>query len=289
MSDPFKWFTSFFQKKSETSLRETIEELIEENQDPQSSLQDERTYLINILKLNELRVFDIMVPRADIHAIDIDMPMDEIFQEFIKQGHSRLPIFKKTLDDAIGMIHIKDLMAFFIKHSKTTRNKRNLKSIIRPLMIIAPSMPVVDLLVKMQKERLHMALVVDEYGGIDGLVTIEDIVEEIVGEIEDEHDMDISPTHRILKNQSMIADSRVDTEIFENHFNIDLSKEDDFEDVDTIGGVVFAIAGRIPLRGEILKYDFQTKNKQTLCLEFKILEADIRKIKQLKISASKID
>lgn len=289
MSDPFKWFTSFFQKKSETSLRETIEELIEENQDPRSPLQDERTYLINILKLNELRVFDIMVPRADIHAIDIDMPMDDIFQEFIKQGHSRLPIFKKTLDDAIGMIHIKDLMAFFIKQSKTTRNKRNLKSIIRPLMIIAPSMPVVDLLVKMQKERLHMALVVDEYGGIDGLVTIEDIVEEIVGEIEDEHDTDISPTHRILKNHSMIADSRVDTEIFENHFNIDLSKEDDFEDVDTIGGLVFSIAGRIPLRGEILKYDFQTKDKKTLCLEFKILEADIRKIKQLKISASKSD
>ena len=279
-------FKSLFQKKPESTLRESIEELIEEHDEPGTNLgSGEKTYLYNVLKLNDLKVSDIMVPRVDINAIDFENTLDNIIKEFASSGNSRLPVYIKTLDDVMGMVHLKDFMAFILKYPKSKRTKKKFKETIRPLLIIAPSMAAIDLLIKMQKERQHMAVVVDEYGGIDGLLTIEDIVEEIVGEIEDEHDKDERHNFRILKNRHMIADSRCDVEVFEKHFNVKLNVEE-FEDIDTIGGLVFSIAGRIPIQGEILKHDFKLMNDGMQPFEFKILDADMRKIKRLKICPS---
>src|SRR5258708_21729334 len=166
-----------------TSLREEVEELIEEHKEEQPIDPHERTLLTNILKLHELNAADIMVPRVDIIAIEVDTPFDEAVKQIVEQGHSRVPLYRETLDDVLGMIHIKDLLPYAADGKPVP-----LAKIARKVLFAAPSMPVLDLLLQMRLARVHMALVVDEFGGIDGLVTIEDVIEEIVGEIEDEHD-----------------------------------------------------------------------------------------------------
>ena len=230
-----------------------------------------------------LKVEDVMVPRADIIAIDIDTSLKELASVFKDAGHSRLPVFKETLDEPTGLVHVKDLLPYLTfdargRTGKTYPDKKVVKKIQRTVLFVPPSMAAEDLLKKMQAGRMHMAIVVDEYGGTDGLVTLEDLIEPIVGNIEDEHD-DSEPEIKALKSPKgeiyWEADARVDIEAFEAEIGRDIATPEEDEEVDTLGGVVFSLAGRIPERGEIVRHPYG--------IEFEILEADPRRIKRLRV------
>jgi Mg2+/Co2+ transporter CorC len=183
------WLRTVMGGRGDSSLRATIEELIDDSDSAEESVgAGERALLTNILKLRGRTVADVMVPRADIVALDIETPFPTLIQKIAEEGHSRLPVFRETLDDVIGVIHIKDVLTIMARQALGEGADADLQGIVREVKIVAPSMRVLDLLVEMRQSRSHLALVVDEFGGIDGLVTIEDLVEEIVGEIEDEHD-----------------------------------------------------------------------------------------------------
>ena len=264
------WLRTVLGGRDDNTLRETIKELIEEQDSEEGSMgAGERALLANILKLRDRSVADVMVPRADIAAVEVDTSMAALVHRMADEAHSRLPVYRETLDDVVGMVHIKDVIAAVAGHKPV-----ELKDIVRDLTIVAPSMPVVDLLVQMRQKRQHMALVVDEFGGIDGLVTIEDLVEEIVGEIEDEHDEQTSPRLVERPDGSIIADARVSIEDFEERVGPVLTEEER-EDIDTLGGLVVSLAGRVPGRGEMLKHPSG--------LEFEIVEADPRRIKRLRV------
>ncbi|CAK0744287.1 magnesium and cobalt transporter [Azospirillaceae bacterium] len=264
------WLRGVLRGLGDTTLRNTIEELIEEQDESEGSIAaGERILLANILKLHDRTVFDIMVPRADIIAIDVGTTIPELIQRMVQVGHSRLPVYRDTLDDVVGMIHIKDVMGC-VAHNR----EPHLQEILREMQIVAPSMPVLDLLVQMRQTRQHMALVVDEFGGIDGLVTIEDLVEEIVGEIEDEHDANIHPRLITRPDGSLFADARLSIEEFEAQVG-DVLNEDERADIDTLGGLVVSLAGRVPGRGELLRHDSG--------IEFEVVDADPRRIKRLRI------
>ncbi|KKJ77176.1 hemolysin C [Kiloniella litopenaei] len=275
----WNWLTrSFGFKNGDSSLRETMEEIIEEiegSEDEAASStpigEDERVMLGNILKLRHLTCSDVMVPRADIIAVDLDTSIGDLIDMMSRAGHSRLPVFRETLDDVIGMVHIKDVL----EYSKGARNP-NLASIVRRVLIIAPSMRAIDLLLEMRMSRVHMALIVDEFGGIDGLVTIEDLVEEIVGEIEDEHDTDEGPRLYPRPDGSFIADARCPIGELEEKIGPILTDEERDEDIDTLGGVVFWLADRIPARGELIEHEETS-------VMFEVLDADPRRIKRLKV------
>lgn len=264
------WLRSAIRGRGDTTLRDTIEELIEDDDESEGSMgAGERTLLANILKLRDRTVVDVMVPRADIVALDVDTPLPAVIQRMSEEAHSRLPVYRDTLDDVIGMVHIKDVMACV-----ASQKAMELKDIVREVSIVAPSMPVLDLLLQMRQTRQHMALVVDEFGGIDGLVTIEDLVEEIVGEIEDEHDEAAQPRLVERPDGSLIADARISIEDFEARVGPVLTEEER-EDIDTLGGLVVSLAGRVPGRGELLKHSSG--------LEFEVVEADPRRIKRLRV------
>ncbi|WP_448205289.1 hemolysin family protein [Azospirillum sp. sgz302134] len=264
------WLRTVIGGRDDATLRATIEELIEEPDGEEGSLgAGERALLANILKLRDRTVDDVMVPRADIVAVEVDTPFPTLVQRMAEEAHSRLPVYRETLDEVVGMVHIKDVLAAVAKGLTV-----ELKDIVRDLSIVAPSMPVVDLLVQMRQKRQHMALVVDEFGGIDGLVTIEDLVEEIVGEIEDEHDEEAQPRLVERPDGSIIADARVSIEDFEERVGSFLTEEER-EDVDTLGGLVVSLAGRVPGRGEMLTHPSG--------IEFEIVEADPRRIKRLRV------
>lgn len=265
------WLRAILGGRGDNTLRETIEELIEENGDAaEGSIgASERTLLANILKLRDRTVVDAMVPRADIVAVSADIGLPDLIRRFSLEAHSRMPVYRETLDDVIGMVHIKDVLACV-----ANQKPFDMAAITREVPIVAPSMPVLDLLLHMRQTRQHMALVVDEFGGIDGLVTIEDLVEEIVGEIEDEHDEDTEPRVVARPDGSVIADARVPIEDFESQVGR-VFQEDELQDVDTLGGLVFSLAGRVPARGELLKHPSG--------LEFEIVDADPRRIKRLRV------
>ncbi|MGH6981544.1 MAG: hemolysin family protein, partial [Stellaceae bacterium] len=187
----------------EGDLRQDIEELIEEHQQEDPIDPHERRLLTNILKLHELTAAEIMVPRADIIALAEDTPFEQATQQMMEQGHSRVPVYRETLDDVIGMLHVKDMMPYAVDGKIVP-----LRQIVRKVLFVAPSLPVLDLLLQMRLSRVHMAMVVDEFGGIDGLVTIEDVIEQIVGEIEDEHDDADRPKIIARPDGSIIADAR---------------------------------------------------------------------------------
>ncbi|WP_431856863.1 hemolysin family protein [Azospirillum sp.] len=264
------WLRSAIRGRGDNTLRDTIEELIEDDDEGESSMgAGERTLLANILKLRDRTVVDVMVPRADIVGIDVDTPLPALIHRMSEEAHSRLPVYRETLDDVVGMVHIKDVLACV-----ASQKAMELKDIVRDVSIVAPSMPVLDLLLQMRQTRQHMALVVDEFGGIDGLVTIEDLVEEIVGEIEDEHDEAAQPRLVERPDGSLIADARISIEDFEARVGPVLTEEER-EDIDTLGGLVVSLAGRVPGRGELLKHPSG--------LEFEIVEADPRRIKRLRV------
>lgn len=267
------WLRSVFgARNGDTSLRDTFEELIEEHEDDRDSIDPgERTLIKNILNLSGLSAEDIMVPRADIVAIEINATLEELLELVNTAGHSRLPVYHHTRDDVIGMVHIKDVLMKI-----GAKDKFNLRKILRKAMFVAPTMPVMDLLLQMQLSRLHMALVVDEYGGVDGLVTIEDLIEQIVGEIEDEHDVADGPKLEPASDGTLIANARVSIEEFEAFVGRVMTDEEREEDIDTLAGLVFTIAGRVPNRGELIIHE-------PTGMEFEVLDADPRRIKRIRV------
>ena len=270
-----KFLSSNISKKS--SLKENLETVLDTaKKDDENISKQERLMLLNILKIDQIRSTDIMIPRADIGAVEVNDSFEKVLEVFLKESHSRVPIYEKNLDNIIGMIHIKD----FVKYQNEGNFEQGfLKKIKREVIEIPPSMPVLDLLMKMQLTRLHMGIVIDEYGGTDGLVTIEDVIEEITGEIEDEHDEQNMPMLIKTAPNSFEASARVEIEEFEKLSKINFLKDYNNEDVDTLGGLVVAIAGRVPQRGEIIKHESG--------LTFEINDADPRRIKSIKITYSK--
>ncbi|MEM9139521.1 MAG: hemolysin family protein [Pseudomonadota bacterium] len=228
----------------------------------------------NILRLRDLRVEDVMTPRADIVGVDENASLDEILQASETGSHSRLPVYRETLDDPIGFVHMKDLA---LRHgfSRAGAKPFRLTDHIRTALFVPPSMRIASLLQKMQGERVHMALVIDEFGGVDGLVTIEDLVEQIVGDIEDEHDREGADPWISEGPETWLVQARADIREFQEAEGLNLLLEDWEEDVDTLGGLVFMLANRVPMRGEVIVHPAG--------YEFEIVDAEPRRIKRLRL------
>lgn len=284
------------------SLRDDLTVALEA---PQAETEDsfsasERTILQNVLKLGDMRVEDVMVPRADIEAIETDTTIGHAVLRFREVGHSRLPVFEDTLDNVLGMIHIKDVLDAITEPAKSAapangaangnaspvrmlspalRQKIGKREIMRKVLFVPPSMPVTDLLASMQASRIHMAMVVDEYGGIDGLVTIEDLLEAVVGDIEDEHDEEEGVLIRASGEDVYLADARAELDEVAEAIGPDFDPGELAEDVDTLGGLIFALAGRVPVRGEVI-----SKLKG---FEFEIIRSDARRVKHVRITRRK--
>lgn len=258
-------------RNGDGSLRESLSELIGESEDEHGPFNaEERLMLMNILKLHQLRVDDVMVPRPDIVAIEVGAPLDRVVQIMREAFHSRLPIYQDTLDHVLGFVHIKDLLAYW-----RGRDDFVPTDVAHDVLFVPPTMSVLDLLLRMREGRIHMALVIDEFGGTDGLVTIEDLVEEIVGEIEDEHDEIEAPTIVDRPDGTLVADGRADIDEFEARVGVDLLPEERDEDIYTLGGFVFSLVGRVPQRGELIAHPSG--------LEFEVLDADPRRVKRLRV------
>ena len=254
------------------SLRDSIKDVIDEKSNEKSQNIDlsskEKSILSNILSINKLKADDVMIPRASIVAISQDSSFQNIIDTIDKESHSRMPVFRKDLDDVLGMIHIKDI----IKFSGSNHNDFNIKKIMREVLFVPPTMPVMNLLLKMQATKLHMALVIDEHGGTDGLITIEDVIEEIVGEIEDEHDKDDDFNFKKIDSNTFEAKADMTLDDFNHESNLSIVEEN----VDTLGGYIFSKINRVPYAGEVIKVDNT--------YQFEIIEADPRKIKKIRIS-----
>ncbi len=268
----FSKLKSVIKGKPDPTLREALEEYIEEpdehaNQDAIAA--HEKALIANVLKLHDLTVVDVMVPRADIVAIDVDTSQKELLELLSEKQHSRIPVYKETLDEVLGSIHIKDILATLAKGEKI-----KIKKLVREIPVVSPSMHVLDLLLQMRESRKHMALVIDEFGGIDGLVTIGDVIESIVGEIDDEYDPDDTPELTDEEGGTVLADARVDIDEFEERYGQILSEEER-EESDTLGGLVFALAGRVPARGEVLTHDNG--------MVFEVLDAGPRRVNKIRI------
>jgi len=230
----------------------------------------ERFLIGNILKVHDRNAADVMVPRVDIVALDVEQPFAEVVKCMVEQGHSRVPVYRESLDDVIGFVHVKDVLA-----PVADRRPARLERLLRKVLYVAPSLPILDLLVQMRQARTHIAMVVDEFGGIDGLVTIEDLIEEIVGEIEDEHDVAEPPTMIERPDGSIIADARLPIEALEEQHGTRLRPVGEEESVDTLGGLVFMLAGRVPKRGEVITHPDG--------IEFEVLDADPRRVKRVRV------
>ena len=261
---------SFGLSKSQSNPREEIEDIIsEEGQKEEAFDAHEKLLLKNILGLRTITAADVMVPRADIIAVDIDESSENIIKKMTTAGHSRLPVFKGDLDKVLGVIHIKDIT------SKISEKENiNIKNLLRPAIFSSPSLRLLDLLQEMRLKRLHLALVLDEFGGVDGLITIEDLVEEIVGEIEDEHDDQDEPMVLHSGKGILLADARIEMEeIGKLTGNLKTSETD--AEIDTLGGLICSIIGRVPGRGECIRHESG--------IEFEIIDGDARRIRKVKI------
>jgi magnesium and cobalt transporter len=226
--------------------------------------------IANVLRLRETTADDVMVPRADIVAMRCDVTLEQALQQIRDDGHSRLPVYREQLDDIIGMVHVKDVFAYVGKPEAF-----RLESILRRPLMVAPQMPVLDLLLQMRQARMHLALVIDEYGGIDGLVTIEDLVETITGDIADEHDEIVGPMLTERPDGSLDVNARLPVEDFEQKVGPVLSEDEREADIDTVGGLVFTLAGRVPTKGEVVSHPSG--------IEFRILDADPRRIRRVRV------
>ena len=269
------WWRRIFPRSRSNGgdLRDTIEELIEEQEVagelPASS--DELRLLRNILNLHGLTVYDIMVPRADIVALEITTSLSDLVSVMSDEAHSRIPIYRETLDNISGMVHIKDVLQGWSRDEPS-----QLEDLVRPVLFVAPSTPILELLLQMRVRRVHMALVVDEFGGIDGLATIEDLVEEIVGEIQDEHDEDHGAGFIEIRPGLFDVNARTNIPEFEARIGEFLVSEEREEDIDTLGGLVFFLAGRVPAKGEVITHSSG--------VEFEILDADPRRIRRMRVA-----
>jgi CBS domain containing-hemolysin-like protein len=291
---------TLFGWKSPASIRADLKDVLEAGAGQHGFSPQEITMLQNILALRERRVADVMVPRADIVAVRHDISLGELLKVFEGAGHSRLVVYDETLDDAIGMVHIRDLLAFMTARAAAaakanTRRKKpfpaglDLKAvdlatplsgakIVRSILFVPPSMPAIDLLAKMQATRIHLSLVIDEYGGTDGVVSIEDIVEQVVGEIEDEHDEDTPPGVVRQADGSFLADARASLEDVAAFIGNEFEVGEEAKEVDTLAGYVAARIGRVPVRGELVPGPGT--------FEMEIVDADPRRVKKLKIYRS---
>lgn len=308
----------FFRSSDEHSLREDLTDaLAAESASGTAFTPEERAMLHNILRLREVRVEDVMVPRADIQAVDLGITLGELMVLFEESGHSRMPVYDDTLDDPRGMIHIRDLVAHFTRQARNRRRgtaksaaggkaaggkaekaaapvkkervtkaaspdleridlSKTVKEagLIREVLFVPPSMLASDLMQRMQAMRIQMALVIDEYGGTDGLVSLEDIIETVFGDIEDEHDDEADMVSRVSEDV-FVADARAELEDIAKVIGADFDIGDKGEDVDTLGGLIFSILGRIPARGEVV---------QALPrFEFHVLDADPRRIRRVRL------
>jgi CBS domain containing-hemolysin-like protein len=267
-------FRLWRRRGGETDLRDAIEELIEESEEaePGEAALDtsESDLLLNVLKFGELTAYDVMVPRADIKAVADDVDFRGLIQVVREFGHSRLPVFAENLDDIIGVVHIKDALPSIFEPEKF-----QLKRILREPVFVAPSVRLLDLLLQMRLARAHMVLVVDEFGGTDGLVTIEDLVEQIIGEIEDEHDVVRGPNLVARPDGTMIANARTTIGDFEARVGPILTEEEREADIDTLGGLVMSLTDRVPARGELVTHPSG--------IAFEVLDADPRRIKRLRV------
>jgi CBS domain containing-hemolysin-like protein len=257
-----------------SNVRETLEELIERHEEREVPIDTrERQLIERILHVGAVTADDAMVPRADIVAVESKTPLNEVIDLMAQETHSRLPVYRESLDEVIGMVHVKDVLVAAVQGKE---KPATLPDLVRPVLFVAPSMRVLDLLLQMRLSRTHMALVVDEFGGVDGLITIEDAVEQIVGEIEDEHDETMRPTVEQRADGTLVADARVPLEEFETQVGPIRTEEEREDDIDTLGGLVFSLAGRVPMRGEVVRHE-------TSGVEFEVIDADPRRIRRLRI------
>ncbi len=285
----------FFGKRNGSSLREEIVDALAENETGAEAFSaGEKAMLNNILRLREVRVEDVMIPRADIQAIEINTTLGDLMNVFEKSGHSRMPVYSGTLDDPRGMIHIRDVLAHITRLARTKKGRGSRKadtqildfasvdtgktigelSLMRTVLFVPPSMLASDLMGRMQASRTQMALVIDEYGGTDGLVSLEDIVEMVVGDIEDEHD-DEQPMITQAGDGVYIVDGKTDIDDVAALIGDDFKSGEHDEYVDTIGGMVFNTLGRVPARGEVVQ--------AVPGFEFHVLDADPRRVKRVRI------
>ncbi len=293
----FSWLLRLFsRRKSGSTIREDLADALSDDQGlAQGFSPDERAMITSILHLQDKRVEDIMVPRADIIAVSQEISIAELLKVFEESGHSRMPVFDDTLDDPKGMVHIRDVVSHLLKTSSMTRTevaKRKTKmpsnldlkkvnlsksihsiKLMREVMFVPPSMGVRELMARMQAERMQIALVIDEYGGTDGLITLEDIVEEIVGDIEDEHD-DEDQLIFDKGDGTFLCDAKAELDDIRELLGDDFAFGEHEDDVDTIGGLIFDILGRVPVRGEVINNNG---------FEFRIVEADPRRIRRVEL------
>jgi magnesium and cobalt transporter len=265
-------------RNTEQSVRDSIAELVQEA-GADSALGtageaagldvQERALIANVLHLREITADDVMVPRPDIVAMRADVTLSQAIDQIRKEGHSRMPVFGEHLDDLLGMVHIKDVFAF-----TGAAETFSVEKILRKPLMVAPQISVLDLLLQMRQTRTHLALVVDEYGGIDGLVTIEDLVETIVGDIADEHDEIEGPMLIERPDGALDLNALLPVEDFEAKIGNVLSDDERAADIETVGGLVFNLAGRVPTKGEIVPHPSG--------IEFLVLEADARRIRRLR-------
>ena len=262
-------------RHTDHGVRESIAELVaadaaEKPGETPDLDRQERALIANVLRLRGTVADDVMIPRADIVAMQIDLTLDQALELIRREGHSRMPVYREQLDEIAGMVHIKDVVAY-IGRAEQFR----LEAILRAPLMVAPQIPVLDLLLQMRMNRMHLALVVDEYGGIDGLLTIEDLVETITGDIADEHDEPDLPMVTERADGTLDIDARMPIEDFSARMGITLTEEEQDADIDTVGGLVFTLAGRVPARGEVISHSSG--------LEFRVLDADARRIRRLRV------
>lgn len=257
-------------RKGEETLREVLEGVIEtlDEDAPTTVAPHERAILGNVLRLRNLSVADVMIPRADIAAIEIETHQEDLLTFVAEKQFSRYPVYRETLDDIAGTVHIKDVLAAMAAGAPFS-----LRALVREPLIVSPALPIMDLLLQMRHSGKHIVLVVDEYGGIDGLATIEDIVQAIIGEVGDERDPDAPPDIIVKPDGSLIVDARLPIEDFERRYGNIFSNEEDA--CDTLGGLVFALAGHVPGRGEVVAHGSGAV--------FEVLEADPRRVRRLRI------
>ena len=296
------WFDrvkSALRFKASTNVRDDLTQALDNDEGAEVFVPEERAMLSNILSLREVQVDDVMIPRADIDAVEIGTSVRDILAKFRESGHSRMPVFRSTLDDPVGLVHIKDLMAYITGSAAVVADsdagasgeqdsqvdidlgKVDLSrsvaeaDLVRNILFVPPSMPVPALLASMRAARMHMALVIDEYGGTDGVVSLEDAIEAVVGDIEDEHDEAVDAMIVPDGEGGFLADARADLDDVAAAIGVDLASLEKNDDVDTIGGLVQNLIGRIPVRGELITVPGG--------FELEVLDVDPRRIKRLKI------
>ena len=274
---------NFFQKiksqfgfSKKDRIKDVLENLIEDDEDRDKKIDDGTKKIFkNVFEIDEKCIEDIMIPRADIDAISEDSSLHELISYIDKTRHSRIPVYNNNLDKITGMIHIRDIFRHINQNGKVNKKNKIIQKLMRKILFSSPSMKILDLLLKMRSEQIHMSIVIDEFGGTNGLVTIEDLVEEIVGEIKDEHDFEQDYKIKKVSKKTYEVSARITINEIEKKIGKFL-KLSERNEVDTLGGLVFYLVGRIPERGEVISHSSG--------IEFSIIDADTRKIKKMQIT-----